>query len=69
MATTNQTEPKDEGLYRQGRRTESPYRLEMAAEKLTEALDFVKQVKSEGKTIVFVEPRLRPENLVRDIAY
>ncbi len=42
--------------------------LEMAAEKLTEALDFVKQVKSEGKTIVFVGTKVATRDLVRDIA-
>lgn len=42
--------------------------LEKTAEKLTEALDFLKQLKSEGKTIAFVGTKIAMKDLVKDIA-
>jgi small subunit ribosomal protein S2 len=42
--------------------------LEKTAEKLTEALDYLKQLKSEGKTIAFVGTKVAIRDLVRNIA-
>lgn len=42
--------------------------LEKTAEKLTEALDFIKQLKSEGKTIAFVGTKVAIRELVKEIA-
>lgn len=42
--------------------------LDQTAEKLTEALDFVKELKSEGKSIAFVGTKVAIRDLVKDIA-
>ncbi|MFZ2390479.1 MAG: 30S ribosomal protein S2 [Minisyncoccales bacterium] len=42
--------------------------LDKTAEKLTEALDFLKQLKSEGKTIAFVGTKVAVRDLVKEIA-
>jgi small subunit ribosomal protein S2 len=42
--------------------------LDKTAEKLTEALDYIKQTKSEGKTIAFVGTKVAIRDLVKDIA-
>jgi len=42
--------------------------LDKTAEKLTEALDYIKQIKSEGKTIAFVGTKVAVRDLVKDIA-
>ncbi len=42
--------------------------LDQTAEKLTEALDFVKQIKSEGKSIAFVGTKVAIRDLVKDTA-
>ena len=42
--------------------------LDKTAEKLTEALDFVKQLKSEGKSIAFVGTKVAIRDLVKEIA-
>jgi small subunit ribosomal protein S2 len=42
--------------------------LEKTAEKLTEALDYIKQLKSEGKSIAFVGTKVAVRDLVKNIA-
>lgn len=42
--------------------------LEKTAQKLSEAMDFVKQLKSEGKTIVFVGTKVATRDLVKTTA-
>jgi small subunit ribosomal protein S2 len=42
--------------------------LDQTAEKLTEALDFVKELKSEGKSIAFVGTKVAIRDLVKEIA-
>jgi len=42
--------------------------LEKTAEKLGEALDFIKQVKQEGKTILFVGTKMAARDLVEETA-
>ena len=42
--------------------------LDKTAEKLTEALDFLKQLKSEGKSIAFVGTKVAIRDLVKEIA-
>lgn len=42
--------------------------LDKTAEKLTEALDFVKKIKSEGKSIAFVGTKVAVRDLVKEIA-
>jgi len=42
--------------------------LDKTAEKLTEALDFIKQIKSEGKSIAFVGTKVAIRDLVKEIA-
>lgn len=42
--------------------------LEKSAQKLAEAMDFIKQVKSEGKSVIFVGTKVATRELVRSIA-
>ncbi|HNY36334.1 MAG TPA: 30S ribosomal protein S2 [Candidatus Pacearchaeota archaeon] len=42
--------------------------LDKTAEKLTEALDFLKELKSEGKSVAFVGTKVAVRDLVKDIA-
>jgi small subunit ribosomal protein S2 len=42
--------------------------LDKTAEKLTEALDYLKQIKSEGKTVAFVGTKIAIKDLVKEIA-
>jgi small subunit ribosomal protein S2 len=42
--------------------------LDQTAEKLTEALDYLKQIKSEGKSIAFIGTKVAIRDLVKDIA-
>jgi small subunit ribosomal protein S2 len=42
--------------------------LEKSAEKLSEALDFVKKIKEEGKTILFVGTKVATRNLLKEVA-
>ncbi len=42
--------------------------LDKTAEKLTEALDFLKELKSEGKSVAFIGTKVAIRDLVKDIA-
>lgn len=42
--------------------------LDKTAERLAEALDFIEQLKSEGKSIIFVGTKVATRNLVKDTA-